>query len=93
METPGSIIDKLCTVNNKMFFNQELIYEIRKMSYDEFLSAYDMQCSDKSMKLYKGLHACCDLNVQRNKLIFELDQMLEKMVKEPIQAIDPHKTY
>lgn len=96
METPGSLIDKLCTVNNKMFVNQEFIYEVRKMTYDEFREAYDMPDTEKARKLYDSLHKCCDLNVQRNKLIHELDKKLEELFvpkPEAVIAIDPHKTY
>jgi hypothetical protein len=39
-DTLGNIIDKLFTVDMKMWDNQEVLYEIRKMSFDEFKLKY-----------------------------------------------------
>ena len=35
-DTLGSLVDKLTTVDLKMWNNQELLYEIRRMSFDEY---------------------------------------------------------
>ena len=35
-DTLGSIIDKLCTADLKMWNNQEILYKIRRMTFDEF---------------------------------------------------------
>ncbi len=35
-DTLGNIVDKLITVDLKMWHNQELLYEIRRMSFDEY---------------------------------------------------------
>lgn len=86
METPGSLVDKLCTVDLKMWNNQEALYEIRRMSYDEFCVRFGLPytCSEKntSHELYSVLKKACDLNVQRNNLINEVDEkMLEMFAK------------
>ena len=39
-DTLGSIVDKLCTVDLKMWNNQELFYDIRRMSFDEYKEKY-----------------------------------------------------
>lgn len=40
MDSLGSIIDKLITVDMKMWNNQELLYEIRRMSFEDFEKKY-----------------------------------------------------
>jgi hypothetical protein len=87
METPGSLIDKLITVDLKMWNNQEALYEIRRMSYDEFYQKYN-----GNEELYGILKKACDLNVQRNSLIYELDKLFENLTGKKM-AFNPHKTY
>ena len=36
MDTLGGIIDKLFTVDMKMWNNQEILYKIRRMTFDEY---------------------------------------------------------
>ena len=51
VDTIGSLIDKLATVNQKMFLAQEELYVIRKMSFEEFKGIYG--CNDEGLqKLY-----------------------------------------
>ena len=35
-DTLGNVIDKLVTVDMKMWDNQELLYEIRRMSFEDY---------------------------------------------------------
>lgn len=72
-ETLGSLIDKLQIVNLKMWFNQELLYEIRRMEFDEFKTKF-IENEKGTRELWDRLKKCCDLNVQRNDLIDEIDQ-------------------
>ncbi len=99
MDTIGSIVDKLATVNNKMFFNQEFLYEIRKMDFDEFMSKYHSReaCAD----LFDKLRKVVDLNLQRQALILEHDKLLVQMILDIIRdgataaekyVVDQHKT-
>ena len=66
-DTLGSLIDKLCTVDLKMWNNQELLYNIRRMDLGEFIMKYYDLVNLR--ELYKILTKACDLNVQRNQLI------------------------
>jgi hypothetical protein len=72
-DTLGGLVDKLLTVDLKMWNNQEMLYEIRRMSFDDFKTKYwtDEQGAEK---LWVVLKKACDLNVQRNQLIDEIDE-------------------
>ena len=81
MDTIGSLIDKLATVNQKMFINQEMLYAIRRMTFDEFRVAYlDTEAAARS--LFDRLVKCCDLNVQRAQLVNEVDEKILNLVKQ-----------
>ena len=77
-DTLGNVIDKLVTVDMKMWDNQELLYEIRKMSFDEYKIKY-FSNEDGAEKLWLVLKKACDLNVQRNQLINEVDEKIIEM--------------
>lgn len=97
-DTIGSLVDKLATVNNKMFFNQEFLYELRRMSFDEFLGKY--RTMNQMKVLFEGLKKVVDLNLQRQSLILEHDKMLVDMVIDIVEnpdnaskyVVDQHKT-
>ena len=94
METPGTLTDKLITVDLKMWNNQEALYEIRRMSFEQFHQKYQ-----GNEELYNILKKACDLNVQRNNLMHELDEKFIEMFqmfndgKIANYSIKPHKTY
>jgi hypothetical protein len=77
-DTLGNVIDKLVTVDMKMWNNQELLYEIRKMTFDEYRLKY-FENEEGAQKLWEILKKACDLNVQRNQLINEVDQKIIEM--------------
>jgi transcriptional regulator with GAF, ATPase, and Fis domain len=89
----GSLADKLATVNFKMAYNQELLYSVRKMSPEDFETKWkgDMR------ELHNVLKRCTDLNVQRSRLVDEIDKKLAAMFKgelNPSDLVNPqHKTY
>jgi len=96
MDTFGALIDKLCTVDLKMWNNQEILYQVRSMEFDEFQREC-LSTPDKQRAFFESIKKCCDLNFQRNQLIDELDQMF---VAALTGKIDPktlvqlkHKTY
>lgn len=100
-DTLGNLIDKLTTVDLKMWNNQELLYEIRRMSFDEYKKKY-FESVDGAEKLWDGLKKACDLNVQRNQLINEIDTKIIEMIDHKIKGEDldngrflqrSHKTY
>jgi hypothetical protein len=78
MDTLGNVIDKLITVDMKMWDNQELLYEIRRMTFDEFKEKYNSS-EEGCIKLWEILKKACDLNVQRNQLINEVDEKIIEM--------------
>lgn len=79
-DTLGSLIDKLFTADMKMWNNQELLYDIRRMTFDEFKERY-FSNPEGAEKLWEGLKKACDLNVQRNQLIDEIDEKVVEIVQ------------
>jgi len=100
-DTLGSLIDKMITVDMKMWHNQELLYKIRRMTFDEYKQEY-FSSEDGALKLWESLKKACDLNVQRNQLINEVDLKIIQMISEKTKCTDlddgsflqrSHKTY
>lgn len=100
-DTLGSLIDKLTTVDLKMWNNQELIYEIRRMSFEEYKEKYFLN-EEGAKLLWDRLGKACDLNIQRNQLINEVDTKVIEMIESSIngEKLDngkflqrAHKTY
>jgi hypothetical protein len=77
-DTLGNVIDKLVTVDMKMWDNQEILYEIRKMSFEEYKEKY-FESESGAKNLWSILKKATDLNVQRNQLINEVDQKIIEM--------------
>lgn len=99
-DTIGSLIDKLATVNQKMFMAQEELYTVRKMSFDEFKAAYSTE--EGMQKLYSAFKKSMDLNVQRQAMILEVDKKIAEIITSAIDGKDlnngsfiqdQHKTY
>ena len=100
-DTLGSIIDKLCTADLKMWNNQEVLYEIRRMTFDEFKEKY-WEKEEGASLLWECLKRCCDLNVQRNVLIDEIDEKIVEIIRDGLRGENldegkhiqrKHKTY
>lgn len=100
-DTLGGLIDKLFTVDTKMWTNQDLIYDIRRMTFEEYKEKY-FASEDGAKELWDCLKKACDLNVQRNQLIDEIDEKIVEMVKATKDGEDldagkfiqrKHKTY
>lgn len=100
-DTLGGLIDKLCTIDLKMWNNQELLYEIRRMNFDEFKEKYFLT-EDGAENLWKILKRACDLNVQRNQLIDEVDEKVVEIISSSLSGEEldngkfvqrKHKTY
>jgi len=100
-DTLGGLIDKLFTIDMKMWDNQELLYELRRMNFEEFKSKY-LSNEDGAKRLWECLKKACDLNVQRNQLIDEVDEKIVEIIKDGLQGNDldagkyiqrKHKTY
>jgi hypothetical protein len=100
-DTLGSLIDKLFTTDTKMWTNQDLLYEIRRMSFEDYKTKY-FASELGAQELWACLQKSCDLNVQRNQLIDEIDKKIVEMVKASSEGQDldngsfiqrKHKTY
>lgn len=100
-DTFGSLVDKLITIDLKMWNNQELLYEIRRMSFEEFKEKY-WNKEDGAQRLWECLKKACDLNVQRNQIIDEMDETLVRLLEASARGDDlddgrtiqrKHKTY
>jgi hypothetical protein len=100
-DTLGSLIDKMITVDMKMWHNQELLYEIRRMTFEEYKREY-FSSEEGALKLWESLKRACDLNVQRNNFIGEIDEKIIEMVRAGLggEPLDDgrfiqrsHKTY
>lgn len=100
-DTLGSLVDKLTTIDLKMWNNQELLYNIRRMTFDEYKSKY-FDTESGAMELWQCLKKACDLNVQRNQLINEFDEKLIEIINAKISGENldngkylqrSHKTY
>ena len=76
-DTIGLLVDKLSIVNLKMWFNQEILYEIRRMTPEEFVAKY----GDDLKRVHHILKVCCDMNVLRNQWIVEIDDRLARVAK------------
>jgi hypothetical protein len=100
-DTMGGIVDKLITADLKMWNNQELLYEIRRMTFEEYKEKY-FENEEGAMLLWGTLKKACDLNIQRNQLMDELDGKLIEIVEAAVKGEDldngsflqrKHKTY
>jgi len=91
MDTVGNLIDKLITVDLKLWHNQEELYKIRRMSAESFSKEYDGKMED----LHSMLKRCCDLNLQRARLMDEIDKFLLSSIREMKEDIvrEQHKIY
>ena len=100
-DTLGSLIDKLITVDMKMWDTQEILYEIRRMSFEEYKEKYFFN-EEGAELLWNSLKKATDLNSQRNQLIDEVDERIIAIVRSALAGEDldngefiqrKHKTY
>ena len=100
-DTLGGLIDKLITIDMKMWNNQEFLYKVRKMDFKEFEKTF-ASSSDTKLSLFNSIKKCCDINMQRNQLIDEIDEKIITMFNELKSGKDldagkflqrKHKTY
>ena len=100
-DTLGNVVDKLVTVDMKKWDKQELLYEIRRMSFDEYKEKY-FNDEEGAQKLWAILKKATDLNVQRNQLINEVDEKIIEIINAKLSGEDldngkflqrSHKTY
>lgn len=79
-DTLGSLIDKLCTVDMKLWTVQEFYYLFpKRYTEEEFLNKYSNP--EKLKELYHKILKQADLNFQRANLIDEIDQLIAEAIK------------
>jgi hypothetical protein len=86
-DTLGGLIDKLFTVDTKLWNSQEFLYKIRKMTFEEFKETYFTNENGANI-LWDSLKKTCDLNIQRNQLIDEIDETVIDIVKTGLSGED-----
>ena len=100
-DTLGGLIDKLVTVDLKMWNNQEFLYEVRRMSFEDFEKKFT-STRDARLGLFESVKKCCDLNMQRSQLIDEVDKKIVEIVNAGLEGENlddgkfiqrKHKTY
>jgi hypothetical protein len=96
-DTLGSLVDKLSVVNLKMWHAQENLYDIRRMTLEQFKEKYYNDIGIEN--LFRSLNKAADLNVQRNSLIDSIDELVVEMIQSK-EDLDngkyiqrKHKTY
>jgi len=80
-DTLGGLIDKLITVDMKMWNNQEFLYEVRRMDFEKFEDKFT-STKEARTSLFESIKKCCDLNVQRGQLIDEVDEKIIEMIED-----------
>lgn len=100
-DTIGSLCDKIATINQKLFATQDRLFQVRKMSFEEFKEEYGS--SDEKLKvIYTYFKTAADLNVQRQAAILEIDQKIVEVISAAIKGDNldngsfvqnQHKTY
>lgn len=100
-DTVGSLVDKLFTVDTKMWNNQEALHEINRHDFDWFKNRF-LKDNASMLELFTTLKKVCNLNWQRTNLITEIDKKLVNLVeaglagedlRSPQFVVDSHKTY
>lgn len=99
-ESLGQLVDRISILNLKTWNAQEDIYEIRRMSLEEFKERF--QTEEGIEQVYNFIKKSCDLNVQRSQLVTEFDRKLVALVEAAVSGEDlddgsniqdQHKTY
>lgn len=94
MDTFGNLVDKLSIVTVRMWHAQDDLYRYRRMTNEE----WDEEFKDDSLKVKHTLTRACDLNLQRNQLMEEIDKLFTEALsmdeEERKKLLRPqHKNY
>lgn len=73
----SELISKLSCVTVQMWNNQEILYKWRRINTEQFVK----DNKDSLGEIHKIIKRCCDLNVQRAKLMDAIDNKLFKEIK------------
>lgn len=75
MDTLGNLVDKLAIVTTRMWHAQDDLYRYRRMTKDEWREEF----KDDPDRVRHTLVRACELNLQRNQLMDEIDQLVSSM--------------
>jgi hypothetical protein len=94
MDTPGALFDKLAIVTTRMWHAQDDLYRFRRMGSEEWTKEF----GEDPDKVRKILSRACELNLQRNQIMDEIDNLMVNMlnmsVEERKKLYQPkHKMY
>lgn len=71
MDTLGNLMDKLAIVTVRMWHAQDDLYRYRRMTKEEWRQEF----GDRPDMVRHTLVRACELNLQRNQLMDEIDQL------------------
>ena len=83
-DTLGSLIDKIITVDMKLWSAQDRLYRIRNMDFEQFRKEFSTE--DGLLELFNYYKNAVDLNLQRNDLIDEIDSKIIEVVDAIIKG-------
>lgn len=94
MDTLGNLVDKLAIVTVRMWHAQDDLYRYRRMSMEEWRDEF----GDDPDRVRHTLVRACELNLQRNQLMDEIDKLhleslsMDEEEKQKLSA-PKHKQY
>ena len=83
MTTLGELVDRLSIVNLKIFHLQDWLYEISKEATQDFLER-------NHAETHANLKKLADLNLDRNRLMTAIDQVLDGSIRAGKGDVDNH---
>ena len=86
-ETLGSVIDRLLTVDMKLWDAQDKIYTIRRMDFSQFKTEY-FSDEEGAKKIWDMLAKATDLNCQRAALVDAIDEKLVEIINAKMSGED-----
>lgn len=94
MDTFGALVDKLAIVTTRMWHAQDDLYRYRRMTDEE----WEEEFGDDPKKVRNTLVRACELNLQRNQLMDEIDKLFTQALtmdeEERKKLFQPkHKMY
>lgn len=81
-ESLGALVDRLSITNLKIWFLQEWVHEAVRMSPAEFQGQTHAEIQAKLQKIGQ-------LNLERNRIMTEIDACLDRAVREGKAVVDP----
>lgn len=80
-DTLGGLVDKLITVNTKLWFSQDSLHKYAQEGVDAF-------SGHPHHEIHEVLKRVADLNLQRNRLMTQIDRCLADAVERGAAEVD-----